>query len=82
MLWAGNWLGAWMFGLLHLGAPIDGRELLVDPRAFFPGLANVAALMFGHEKAVAASRRNEIDSMIELQLREGRFGNIRSRGFG
>lgn len=45
-LWAGNWFGAWMFGLLHLGAPIDGRELLVDPRAFFPGLANVAALMF------------------------------------
>jgi ABC-2 type transport system permease protein len=45
-LWAGNWLGAWMFGLLQLGAPIDGRELLVDPRAFFPGLANVAALMF------------------------------------
>jgi ABC-2 type transport system permease protein len=45
-LWAGNWLGAWMFGLLHLGAPIDGQELLIDPRAFFPGLANVAGLMF------------------------------------
>jgi ABC-2 type transport system permease protein len=45
-LWAGNWLGAWLVGVLDLGAAPDSPRLAVDPRLFAPALASVAALVF------------------------------------
>jgi ABC-2 type transport system permease protein len=45
-LWAGNWLGAWLTGVLELGATPAAKRLLVDPRMFAPALPSVAALLF------------------------------------
>jgi ABC-2 type transport system permease protein len=46
-LWAGNWLGAWLVGVLQLDAPLNSSaKLAVDPRIFAPALASVAALLF------------------------------------
>jgi ABC-2 type transport system permease protein len=45
-LWGGNWLGAWLVGILKLGAAADSSQLVVDPRIFAPALASVAALLF------------------------------------
>jgi ABC-2 type transport system permease protein len=45
-LWGGNWLGAWLVGVLELGATPGSSRLLVDPRMFAPALASVAALLF------------------------------------
>jgi ABC-2 type transport system permease protein len=45
-VWAGNWLGAWLVGVLEFGAPAASSRLLVDPRIFAPGMASVAALLF------------------------------------
>jgi len=45
-LWAGNWLGAWLVGVLELGAAPNSSSLAVDPRIFAPALASVAALLF------------------------------------
>jgi ABC-2 type transport system permease protein len=45
-LWAGNWLGLWLFGRIEPGAPVDVREVRIDPTALAPGLWNTAALMF------------------------------------
>ena len=45
-LWAGTWLGTWAFGLLKIGAPLDTQDLQVDPRAFAPGLVNIALFVF------------------------------------
>jgi ABC-2 type transport system permease protein len=45
-LWAGNWLGAWLVGVLDLEAGPAPSRLAVDPRIFAPALAYVAALLF------------------------------------
>jgi ABC-2 type transport system permease protein len=45
-LWAGTWLGVWLTGMLKLGAPIQTRELFVDPRLVGPTLWQVGALLF------------------------------------
>jgi len=45
-LWGGNWLGAWLVGILELGAGADSSKLAVDPRIFAPAMASVAALLF------------------------------------
>lgn len=45
-LWAGNWLGAWLFGRIELGVPTDVRQLRVDPTLLAPALWNTAALIF------------------------------------
>jgi ABC-2 type transport system permease protein len=45
-LWAGNWLGAWLVGVLEIGAARESSRLLVDPRIFAPALVSVAALLF------------------------------------
>ncbi len=60
-LWAGNWLGAWLVGVLELGAPASSTsKLAVDPRIFAPALASVAALLFaisGYTMWLSASGR-------------------------
>jgi ABC-2 type transport system permease protein len=45
-VWAGNWLGAWLVGILEIGAARESSRLLVDPRIFAPALVSVAALLF------------------------------------
>jgi ABC-2 type transport system permease protein len=45
-VWAGNWLGAWLVGILDFGAPRASSRLAVDPLIYAPGLAYVAALLF------------------------------------
>lgn len=56
-LWAGNWLGYWLVGPIHVelpnveGLPIkllppDESRLRTDPMAFAPALVAVAALIF------------------------------------
>lgn len=56
-LWAGNWLGYWLVGPIHVEAPDlpdlpfklpppDPARLHTDPLAFGPALVTVAALMF------------------------------------
>jgi ABC-2 type transport system permease protein len=56
-LWAGNWLGHWLVGPIHVEvpeleglpiklAPPDESRLRTDPMAFAPALVAVAALIF------------------------------------
>jgi ABC-2 type transport system permease protein len=45
-LWAGNWLGAWLVGILEIGVGRDASQLVVDPQIFAPALPGVAALVF------------------------------------
>lgn len=59
-LWAGNWLGAAVFGHIDFHADADAGELRVDPRMFLPALANVAALLFavsGYTMCMSAAGR-------------------------
>jgi ABC-2 type transport system permease protein len=48
-LWAGNWLGAWLVGILELGVGRDSGRLAVDPFIYAPALLSVAALIFAIE---------------------------------
>src|SRR5262249_55819720 len=45
-LWAGNWLGAYLVGILEIGAQRGPFMEKVDPWVFGPALGNVAALIF------------------------------------
>src|SRR5262249_32809838 len=45
-LWAGNWLGTWLVGMLQLNGPGQTSQQYVDPRIFAPAMVNVAALLF------------------------------------
>ncbi len=59
-LWSGNWLGAWLVGMLQLGAPRGMLVQVVDPRVFAPALWNVGALLFavsGYTMALSAAGR-------------------------
>jgi ABC-2 type transport system permease protein len=44
-LWAGNWLGVWLVGMLSTGPVVDTSKY-VDPAVMGPALVNVAALLF------------------------------------
>ncbi|MBL8800099.1 MAG: ABC transporter permease subunit, partial [Planctomycetia bacterium] len=44
-LWAGNWLGVWLVGMLATGPVVDTSKY-VDPAVLGPALVNVAALLF------------------------------------
>lgn len=59
-MWAGNWLGAAVFGHIDFRAAAGAAELRVDPRMFLPALANVAALVFavsGYTMWISAAGR-------------------------
>lgn len=45
-LWAGNWIGLWLSGLLRVGPPGGEADLAVDPTVLWPCLVSVGALLF------------------------------------
>jgi ABC-2 type transport system permease protein len=58
-LWAGNWLGLWMVGMLQVGAPPESSKY-VDPVVLGPALTNAGALLFavsGYTMALSAAGR-------------------------
>jgi ABC-2 type transport system permease protein len=59
-LWAGNWLGTGLVGMLQLGAARGMLVQVVDPCVFGPALWNVGALIFavsGYTMALSAAGR-------------------------
>lgn len=45
-LWLGNWLGVLLFGHVDWDAPLDVRQLAINPLRLAPAMVNVAALLF------------------------------------
>ena len=59
-IWAGNWVGTALVGMLEIGAPRGPFTMRVDPFVFAPALVSVAALIFavsGYTMALSAGGR-------------------------